>query len=232
MQKMINKTKPLLVHEYLERVGGEVLEEKNFQSALAGMIKGHKGVYVLYKDDRLYYVGLASNLMGRVKQHTTDRHGGQWNRFSVYLTEASHHIKPLESLLLRILQPTGNRVKGKITGASDLKPALAKLVKKADDADRHQALGRKKIISKKLPAYSQNKEVVKSKFPKCAIRATYKGETYKANLKNDGSVRYDGVDYKTPSGAAMAIAKRNVNGWSFWHYKENEDWISISHLRK
>lgn len=34
MQKMINKTKSLLVHEYLERVGGEVLEEKNFQSAL------------------------------------------------------------------------------------------------------------------------------------------------------------------------------------------------------
>lgn len=151
MQKMINKTKSLLVHEYLERVGGEVLEEKNFQSALAGMIKGHKGVYVLYKDDRLYYVGLASDLMGRVKQHTTDRHGGQWNRFSVYLTGGSDHIKPLESLLLRILQPTGNLVKGKITGASDLKPALAKLVKNADDADRHKALGKKKIFLKSSP---------------------------------------------------------------------------------
>ena len=82
MNKMSNKTKSLLVHEYLERVSGEVLEQKNYRSALTGMIKGHEGIYVLYQNDRLYYVGLASNLMGRVKQHTKDRHSGQWDRLA------------------------------------------------------------------------------------------------------------------------------------------------------
>ncbi len=231
MSKMSNKTKSLLVHEYLERVGGEVLEEKNFQSALAGMIKGHKGVYVLYKDDRLYYVGLASNLMGRVKQHTKDRHSGQWNRFSVYLTGTSDHIKPLESLLLRILQPTGNLVMGKIPGASDLKPALAKQVKKADDSDRHQALGKRKVVPKVTLAQQSVNAKLNSKFPRCAVRAIYNGKTYRAIFKADASILYEGTEYKTPSGAAQAVVGRNANGWTFWNYKNGADWIPISNLR-
>lgn len=231
MKQMSNQAKSLLVHEYLERVGGEVLEEKNFQSALAGMIKGHKGVYVLYKDDRLYYVGLASNLMGRVKQHTTDRHSGKWNRFSVYLTGTSDHIKPLESLLLRILQPTGNLVKGKIPGASDLKPALAKQVRKADDADRHQALGKKKAVPKATLIKKAAKVKLNSQFPACVVRASYKGKVYRARLKTNAAILYEGIEYKTPSGAAQAVVGRSANGWTFWNYKNSADWIPISNLR-
>ena len=41
------------------------------------MIKRRAGVYALYrKQEKLYYVGLASNLMGRSKAHLRDRHTG------------------------------------------------------------------------------------------------------------------------------------------------------------
>lgn len=232
MSKMSNKTKSLLVHEYLERVSGEVLEQKNYRSALIGMIKGHEGIYVLYQNDCLYYVGLASNLMGRVKQHTKDRHSGQWDRFSVYLTSTKDHIKPLESLLLRILQPTGNLVMGKIPGASDLKPALAKQVKKADDADRHQALGKKKAAPKATLIKKSATAKLNSKFPTCVIRASYKGKVYQAKLKANASILYEGTEYKTPSGAAQAVVGRNANGWTFWNYKNGGVWIPINNLRK
>lgn len=231
MKKMSNQTKSLLVHEYLERVSGEVLEQKNYRSALTGMIKGHEGIYVLYQKDHLYYVGLASNLMGRVKQHTKDRHSGQWDRFSVYLTSTKDHIKPLESLLLRIFQPSGNRVKGKMPGASDLKPALFKKVRTADVEDLHQALGKKKAAPKATPLKKSATAKLNSKFPTCVIRASYKGKVYQAKLKANASILFEGTEYKTPSGAAQAVVGRNANGWTFWTYKNDGHWIPISHLR-
>src|SRR5687768_9314386 len=101
-----------LVTEFIERVSGTVLEDPQYRRVVAGLIKGHAGIYALYKGDALYYVGLASNLMPRVKHHLKDRHARRWETFSVYLTRDNDHIKPLESLLLRIVQPKGNRVKG------------------------------------------------------------------------------------------------------------------------
>jgi predicted GIY-YIG superfamily endonuclease len=45
------------------------LLEKDYSGSIGALIKGHAGIYALYKGERLYYVGLATNLMGRVKQH-------------------------------------------------------------------------------------------------------------------------------------------------------------------
>jgi hypothetical protein len=60
--------KQRLFTEYLERVSGKLLEDE-YRGAIGALIKGHAGIYALYKGERLYYVGLATNLMGRVKQH-------------------------------------------------------------------------------------------------------------------------------------------------------------------
>jgi hypothetical protein len=57
-----------------------------YRDIVRTMIRGKSGVYALYKQDKLYYVGLASNLMTRVNGHLKDRHHGAWDRFSVYLT--------------------------------------------------------------------------------------------------------------------------------------------------
>ena len=50
------------------------------------------------------------------------------------------------------------------------------------------------------------------------LRGKYKGVGYQAEL-TEHSIRLNGVDYDTPSKAAMAISKSSVNGWIFWEFQ-------------
>ena len=102
-RKVVNRS--LLVH-HLEDISWQVMEV--YPQIVRGMIRRRFGVYALYKRGRLHYVGLANNLIGRLKTHLRDRHRGLWDRFSVYLTSDADHMRELESLLIRIAKPTGN----------------------------------------------------------------------------------------------------------------------------
>lgn len=99
-----------LLSEHLEDISWRLLDA--YAELVRGLIRRRAGVYALYRGRRLYYVGLASNLMGRLKGHLRDRHRGLWDRFSVYLTTDHEHMKELESLILRIVRPAGNKVSG------------------------------------------------------------------------------------------------------------------------
>ena len=74
-----------------------------------------RGIYVLYDNHGLYYVGLTNNsLRYRIRRHTKDRHKKKWNRFSWYNIPNLKYTKDIETALLRITHPKGNRVKGRI----------------------------------------------------------------------------------------------------------------------
>jgi len=231
----MNRAKDGLVREYLERVGGDVLESDHFRSIVASMIKGHAGVYALYKDERLYYVGLASNLMARVKHHLKDRHAGKWNRFSVYLTTMGDHIKPIESLLLRIINPKGNRVKGRLPGARDMKRDLNRKVSEHQADERAMLLGgafAKNRRRKKAASGKGSVALAGSVDRRLILRADYKGERYTASLRKDGHISYQGTLYESPSAAAKAVVGRAANGWSFWHYKSGAEWVRLGEMRR
>ena len=49
------------------------------------------------------------------------------------------------------------------------------------------------------------------------LRATYKGQTYLAEIKNGKWLDAMGIVRTSPSDAAGAISGTNVNGWKFWH---------------
>src|SRR5438094_371188 len=102
---------PQLVCQHLENIGRTALER--YQKIIRRYVHGRHGVYALYKRDKLYYVGLAGNLSWRLKHHLKDRHGESWDKFSVYLTIGDSHLRELESLVLRITMPKGNKQKGK-----------------------------------------------------------------------------------------------------------------------
>ena len=73
------------------------------------------GIYALYDQHGLYYVGLTtSSLRTRIKKHTRNRHKGKWNRFSWYQIPNLKYTKDMESAILRIVNPKGNKVKGKL----------------------------------------------------------------------------------------------------------------------
>lgn len=189
----------------------------------------------LYKDDTLYYVGLAVDLMRRVDQHLKDRHRGAWNRFSVYLTARDEHLKPLGSLLLRVFSPSGNQQGGRLPGASDRKRALAQTMKRRDEDLRAIALGKParkaaQVTAKPVPALVR--EAVLAAMPRpLTLQAVYKGTTYRASLLKDGSVKLDGVRHPSLSAAAVSIVNRNMNGWWFWKCRsERGDWIRLVSL--
>lgn len=111
-----------LVVQHLENVSGRILDEH--RQLIASYTRGRAGVYVLYRDRQMYYVGLAKNLAWRLNHHLKDRHAGKWNRFSVYLTRGDKHMRELEALLHRVLRPEGNRQIGRLVGSEDLRAPL------------------------------------------------------------------------------------------------------------
>jgi hypothetical protein len=113
------RSKPGLVVEYLEDISRDAI--KRFPKTITEFARGKSGVYALYKADTLYYVGLAKNLRSRLRGHLRDRHAEAWDRFSVYLTQGDEHLKELESLVLRIASPAGNRITGRFSGSKDLR---------------------------------------------------------------------------------------------------------------
>lgn len=89
------------------------------------------GIYILYDEQRVIYVGRAAerSIGQRLKEHTEDRLNGRWNRFSWFglnritdegniiseplpVMDASQLIALLESLLIEALEPGQNRKRG------------------------------------------------------------------------------------------------------------------------
>ena len=102
----MNQRKPHVSH-HLENVAGGIFE--THQDVIRKFVSKQHGVYALYHNEDLYYVGLASNLRARLSKHLKDRHSGRWNRFSVYLTMRHDHMRALESLVVRNAKPGGNK---------------------------------------------------------------------------------------------------------------------------
>ncbi len=55
------------------------------------------------------------------------------------------------------------------------------------------------------------------------LRVVYKGTTYRAEIKNGRWLDQEGRPRSSPSDAATAITKTQVNGWRFWDVKRPND---------
>ena len=228
------KKQQQLVLQQLEDVSWRVLNE--YPHIIKSMIKGKWGVYALYKKKKLYYVGLASNLMGRLKTHLRDRHYNEWDRFSVYLTIKSSHIKELESLLIRVTDPTGNRTKGKFIKSQGIKSTLNELIKEHDADRRARLIGgfveirRQKTKAKKAGGTKSLAGIFNKRV---TLKATYKGKQNQASLRKDGTIMYKNKIYTSPTAVAKIVTKRKtISGWSFWNYKDHKnEWIKLKMLK-
>jgi Restriction Enzyme Adenine Methylase Associated len=223
-----------LVREHLEKISWEVLE--TYPEVVNGLIRRRFGVYALYKGSRLYYVGLATNLMGRLKQHLKDRHKGLWDHFSVYLTIHNEHIKELESLLLRIVEPPGNAVGGRLVASQNLFSTLNQQIVESDADNRASLLGgyvaqrRQRAKAKK----AKGKGALKGLVPRRLLLKAWKDDyEYSASLRKDGTIQYNGEVFDTPNAAARAALGKPAGGWNFWHFKnEDKEWVPLLTFKK
>ena len=76
---MKRKSKGQLVCQHIEKISRKLLEK--YPEVIKQFVRGRHGIYALYRGNRLYYVGLASNLRSRLRHHLRDRHGQTWDRF-------------------------------------------------------------------------------------------------------------------------------------------------------
>jgi len=115
-----------LVLEHLEGISRTAINR--YPEIVTEYARRRSGVYALYKGNDLYYVGLAKNLKSRLRGHLRDRHAEAWDRFSIYLTQGDEHLKELESLVIRIASPKGNKLLGKLMGSRDLLRAFRRRI--------------------------------------------------------------------------------------------------------
>jgi hypothetical protein len=218
--------------DHLEDVSWRLLD--HYRDIVRDLIRRRCGIYILYRKRRPYYIGLASNLMGRVNSHLKDRHKGYWDRFSVYLTSDDEHIKALESLLLRIVEPRGNRQSGKFPGTRNLLALLNRRMTETD-ADRRARLLGGAVAERRLRTQAKKGRAAlvfaKLSERRVALQGTYKGRRYRASLRRNGTIRLKGRTYPSPTAAASSIVKRPVNGLWFWHYRNKaRQWVKLRTL--
>lgn len=224
-----------LVCQHLENISRDALEK--YQDVIRGYVRGRQGVYALYRRDKLYYVGLASNLRMRLSHHLRNQHGDSWDRFSVYLTISDSHLRELESLILRIVKPRGNSQKGKFASSEDIKRKFGRDIRERHrrDIDRILGLPRKPTQSIfKEGMTGKTRVLVKSIGGRAfKLRRVYKGKLYKARLRRDGKVLHNRVIYTSPSAAGKAVCGHAVNGWQFWQCERApNDWVKLQKLRR
>jgi len=223
-----------LVSQHLENISREALEK--YQDIVRRYVRHRQGVYALYRRNKLYYIGLASNLRSRLSHHLRDHHKESWDRFSVYFTIGDSHLKELESLILRVVKPKGNKQKGKFLKSEDIRRRFAKDIRLRQHNELLWLLGKEKVSEVEEGRLAIGRQAVLADYIDSSIKlqAHYKGNIIKARVRRNGSIRFKGKVYWSPSLAAAAACKRRTcNGWTFWQYERAPgDWVKLNELRK
>jgi len=223
-----------LVSQHLENISREALEK--FQDIVRRYVRRRQGVYALYRRNKLYYIGLASNLRSRLAHHLRDHHQDSWDRFSFYLTIGDSHLKELESLILRVVKPKGNKQKGKFLKSDDIRIRFARDIRLRQHNELLSLLGKEKISEVKEGRLAIGRQPVLANYidRPMNLQARYKKKIIKAHVRRNGSIRFKRKVYLSPSlAAASACKRRSCNGWTFWQYERAPgDWIPLNELRK
>lgn len=229
-----------LVCQYVENLSSAAIEK--YADIIRDLVGRQHGVYALYKRERLYYVGLATNLRSRLRHHLKDRHNGRWDRFSVYLTIDSRHMKELESLVLRIVRPKGNRQIGKFARSDNLLPVLKRRFRQQQKEELLDLIGRSyDLVTTETAPRKRRGKAKRGDGPVLAgyvskaktLRVTYKGVVHKARVRKDGTIRVGAKVFNSPSTAGAHVAGRPVNGWTFWKYERAPGkWVGLADLRR
>jgi len=223
-----------LVINRLEKVSKDLF--RRYYELITELVSTSPGVYALYDSDELYYVGKSRDLRKRVKQHLRDRHLKSWTHFSFYLIRRVEHIHEIESLLVRISSPKGNRVVPKGKHRGPLLGQLKRLIRQRQKQELKELFDEstaKPEVSRHRSSNSRRTLEGLVSHRKTLYR-NYKGRKYTAALRPNGTILMGKKKYSSPTAAAKAVVDRSqVNGWNFWYIEDvNGDKIRLSKYRE
>ena len=122
--KKKSSSKGAFIKGMTKQLPSGILANPVFKKGLKEVMKGYSGIYALYRKDKIYYVGLASNLHGRINQHLKDHHKNKWDGFRIFRIKRIKYLKEIETLITHLIQLPGNRVKGKVPKDADINKVL------------------------------------------------------------------------------------------------------------
>jgi predicted GIY-YIG superfamily endonuclease len=199
------------VSRYLEHVPRSALAQRHARPYIAGF----RGLYVLFKERKLRYVGLATDdLERRLLDHMQDRLSNAWDSFSAYcLTDAAApYLHDLEAAFHRVSAPKKNRQKGRFVDAEDVSIAV---LRSHGAGSLHPFLksGRLEVGA--------------------TLRMQWRRSSYVATVSADGHILYDGKLYTSPSAAGKSVTRGiDVDGWVHWRYEASRGvWHQLTRLR-
>jgi Restriction Enzyme Adenine Methylase Associated/GIY-YIG catalytic domain len=221
----------LLVTRKLEMVSKEAF--RHHFDLITELIGDSPGVYALYDDNNLYYVGKSIDLRNRVKQHLRDQLFANWTHFSLYLARNEEQIHEIESLIVRIANPKGNRVVPRGKSSGPLRETFKALVKQKHKAEFELLFGSKHQAAAKNEGMGSRRSLNGLVKQPTSLSKTYKGKDYKATLRADGTIMLKGKRYRTPTAAAKSITRTAVNGLDFWFIADlNGDLVKLKQFMK
>jgi hypothetical protein len=129
-----NVRRGTLVKGYIPSISRKFLEIDFFKDKMGELLKGNTGLYVLYENDDLYYVGITSrDLFNRLYQHTKDKHKDNWNKFSVFIIGRGKYLRDVESMAQLISDPPANAWKSRFREHYQYDDKIKKMVKELAD---------------------------------------------------------------------------------------------------
>jgi hypothetical protein len=150
-------------------------------------------------------------------------------------------IKELESLIMRIADPTGNATRGRLPRAENLRKQLHSNIRREQDRQLSSLIGPKRGLKQKVSRSKTTQLGKRSRQPALApyistgfkIRATRKDKVYKASVRSNGRIYFRGKLYNSPSTASKVALGYTVNGWKFWHFERtNDEWVLLKELKE
>jgi hypothetical protein len=157
---------------------------------------------------------------------------------SVYLTVGDKHLRERESLLLRVVKPrpSGNVQTGKFASSENVVYKFKREIKAHQRAELNVLVGLSGDLSRPQKALGippSGAPIARYVTEPFSIRARYKGGTFRAHVRRDGRIRFQGKTYNSPSAAGSAVCKRSCDGWRFWEYERAPgDWVRLDVLRR
>lgn len=223
----------ILVTHFAEGLSGDILHKH--QEVVQHRVRGKSGVYALYKNRQIWYVGRASDLHRRLGQHLEDRHAGRWNRFSVFITRKEGTEKELEALLRRVAKPEGNSQNVNFIGAEDMQPEMLSqaeqnAMRSVKDDFTDSGLQPSPGVTRSAKPLHRGFRLDRSR----TVRLKCRGKWIRGFLRRNLKIRARNKTFGSPSGAAkFFLGWTAVDGWYHWLYKHpGKGWIPIRNLRR
>ena len=133
-KRKTRSTKGALIKGMSRRLPSEILESPLFARRLQETMRQYAGIYALYRKNRLYYIGLTRNLLGRIKWHLRDRHARRWDSFIIFRIQKVRYLKDIETLIHHLVDTPGNRARGRVPRDADLNDMLREVLREHERA--------------------------------------------------------------------------------------------------